>query len=137
MLSWAPMAGTRTSLPSQGRGGGSLAAMNVRNVRFESCSGNPSSTPAAAPKSGDGGGVELGVLGQLHPSPAQNYGMDCDVLSPPSWILPGAAGAAGWRGSVQPLPASPASPGTSPWCAATTSPWPPWWTASAGAPEAC
>ncbi|MTQ97757.1 phenylalanine--tRNA ligase subunit beta [Pseudoflavonifractor sp. BIOML-A3] len=57
-----------------------LAAMNVRNVRFESRSGIPAFHPGRCARV-TAGGVELGVLGQLHPLTAQNYSMDCDVFA--------------------------------------------------------
>jgi len=57
-----------------------LEGLRIGNVRFEAESGNPSYHPGrcAAVYSGD---RLLGVLGQIHPQVAANYGVDCELYA--------------------------------------------------------
>ena len=57
-----------------------LAELGIENARYEACSDNASYHPGRCAKvyAGD---TELGVLGQIHPAVAENYGMDCEVYT--------------------------------------------------------
>ncbi len=77
------------------------------------------------------GGRLLGVLGQIHPHVAANYGVDCRAVLPPSSFRRAARPARAASPCISPCPSSPPSPGTSPWCATRLSPWARWRTPSA------
>ena len=82
-----------------------LAAMNVRNVRFESRSGIPRFPPRPLRRV-TAGGVELGVLGQLHPPhrPELQHGLR-RVRRPAG--LPGLLEQRAGEARYEPSPASP------------------------------
>ena len=55
-----------------------LKALDVPAARYEQESGNPSYHPGRCARLFVGG-QELGVLGQIHPEVAKNYGVDCEI----------------------------------------------------------
>ena len=57
-----------------------LGACRIEDVRFEACTDNASYHPGRCAKV-YAGGRELGVLGQVHPLVAANYGVDAEVYA--------------------------------------------------------
>ena len=57
-----------------------LGACRIEDVRFEACTDNASYHPGRCAKV-YAGGRELGVLGQIHPLVAANYGVDAEVYA--------------------------------------------------------
>ena len=57
-----------------------LAGLRITNVTFEAESGNPSYHPGRCAKVYAGGKL-LGVLGQIHPLAAANYGVDTELYT--------------------------------------------------------
>ncbi|MBQ7736364.1 MAG: phenylalanine--tRNA ligase subunit beta [Oscillospiraceae bacterium] len=55
-----------------------LDSMRIPQVRFTACRGNAAYHPGRCAEVWSGE-TRLGVLGQLHPQTAANYGMDCEV----------------------------------------------------------
>ena len=82
------------------------------------------------------GARRIGVLGQIHPLAAQNYGVD-EALYCAELDFNQLFAARGADPEYVPLPKFPPSPGTSPWCAARRSPWGPWRPPSARARKDC
>ncbi len=57
-----------------------LEGLRIRDVRFEAESGNPSYHPGRCARVFRGECL-LGVLGQIHPAVAENYGADCELYA--------------------------------------------------------
>ncbi len=57
-----------------------LSGMNVKGLTFTACSAHPSYHPGRCAVV-SAGKLSLGVLGQVHPLAAANYGMDCPVYT--------------------------------------------------------
>ncbi len=56
-----------------------LEAAGIEKAKFVSCADNNAYHPGRCAKVYTRGGVELGVIGQLHPLTAKNYDLDVDV----------------------------------------------------------
>ena len=57
-----------------------LGACRIKDVRFAACTDNASYHPGRCAKV-YAGGTELGVLGQIHPLVAANYGVDAEIYA--------------------------------------------------------
>lgn len=57
-----------------------LRGLRIGDLRFEAESGNPSYHPGRCAKVYSGSRL-LGVLGQIHPAVAENYGADCELYA--------------------------------------------------------
>ena len=57
-----------------------LNRFGVQDWEIEACAGDPSYHPGRCGKLSVGGEA-LGIVGELHPKAAENYGMDCRVVS--------------------------------------------------------
>ncbi|MCI8803494.1 MAG: phenylalanine--tRNA ligase subunit beta [Oscillibacter sp.] len=57
-----------------------LEGLRIANVRFEAERGNPSYHPGRCARVYSGDRL-LGVLGQIHPAVAENYGVDCPLYA--------------------------------------------------------
>ncbi len=57
-----------------------LRGLRIGGLRFEAESGNPSYHPGRCAKVYSGSRL-LGVLGQIHPAVAENYGADCELYA--------------------------------------------------------
>ncbi len=57
-----------------------LKGLRIGDLRFEAESGNPSYHPGRCAKVYSGSRL-LGVLGQIHPAVAENYGADCELYA--------------------------------------------------------
>nr|WP_325211521.1 phenylalanine--tRNA ligase subunit beta [uncultured Oscillibacter sp.] len=57
-----------------------LEGLHIEGFRFEAETGNPSYHPGRCARIYRGGFL-LGVLGQIHPSVAENYGVDCELYA--------------------------------------------------------
>ena len=112
-----------------------LKALRTQDAVFYPCADDPSYHPGrcAGVRAGE---QHIGVVGQIHPAVAANYGVDtelyCAELSVEALLA-----ARGRTRSMPPCPNTPPSPGTSPWCAARRLPWVRWRAPSARGPGDC